>query len=156
MRVATGDARPRQPVAPVAAFIALGLAFLGGVGSTIYTAYLDHDYSSRRAAYDAAQPCVGPSQIAKCRYVGDVQVVGKTMPAQDPRVEIKFTQLAGLDVTAYLDRTHTDEWKTWQVGSVLQAELWQGSVTKVAGVETLDNPHNLPEVGPIPTLAFGT
>jgi hypothetical protein len=152
VRVATRDFPARQPAVSVGLLIALGLASLGFLGSAIYAAYLDHDYSTRRALYNAASPCPSGPQIANCRYVGDAQVVQKTMPAEDPRVELKFTQLSGLDVTAYLYRTHTAEWNAWRLGSALQAELWHGNVTKVAGVETLDNPDTLPEVGPIPWL----
>ncbi len=155
MRIATWDARAKRPPAPTGLFIALGLAFLGALGSATYSEYLDHDYSLRRAAYDSSQVCADAIQITRFRYVGDAQVVSKTMPAQDPRTELKFIELSGLDVTAYLHRTHTAEWNNWEVGTILQAELWQGSVTKVAGVETLDNPHTLPEIGPGPAIIFG-
>jgi len=132
----------------------LGFALVGGLASAAYSAYLDHDYSTRRAAYDRAETCLTVSQIASCRYVGDARIVRRTMPGADPRVELTFVDLPGPDRMAYLYRTHIAEWNTWQEGSVLKAELWHGTVTMVAGVTTLDNPDTLPYVGPAPSLIF--
>ncbi len=136
-------------------FVALGAAFVIGLAITVYSAYLGNDYASRRTAYDGAKPCATASVITNCRYQGDARVVHKMMPGADPRVELVFVQLPRVDVIAYLYRSHISQWETWQVGSVLQAELWHGNVTMVAGIQTLDNPDILPEVGPGPALIFG-
>lgn len=137
-------------------FIALGAAFLLGLAITAYTAYIAYDYSSRRTAYDTAQPCATAANITSCRYQGDARIVHKLLPGRDPRVEVAFVQAQGANVTAYLDRSYKAQWDTWQEGSVVQAELWHGAVTTVAGVRTLDNPDTLPDSGAGPALIFGT
>jgi hypothetical protein len=136
-------------------FIALGAAFVMGLALTTYTGYIAYDYSSRKASYDTAKPCASATNLADCRYQGDARIVHKLLPGADPRVELAFVDLRGADVTAYLDRSHRSQWDAFQEGSVVQAELWHGNVTMVAGVPTLDNPDTLPESGPGPALIFG-
>jgi hypothetical protein len=136
-------------------FIALGAAFVMGLVLTAYTGYIAHDYSSRRAAYDTAKPCASAASITNCKYQGDARIVHKLLPGADPRVELAFVDVHGADVTAYLDRSHRSQWDTWQEASVVQAELWQGMVTMVGGVPTLDNPDTLPESGPAAAAVFG-
>ena len=77
-------------------------------------------------------------------------------PVADPRVELAFVQLQRGDVTAYLDRSYRAQWDAWQEGSLVQAELWHGTATMVAGLRTLDSPDGLPDSGPVPALVFGT
>jgi len=137
-------------------FTALGAAFVMGLALTSYTGYIAYDYSSRRAAYDTANPCASAASITNCKYQGDARIVHKLLPGADPRVELAFVDLDGADVTAHLDRSHRAPWDGWQEGSVVKAELWQGMVTIVAGVPTLDNPGTLPESGPGPAFIFGT
>lgn len=137
-------------------FIAVGFAFVLGLGLTSFMAYISYDYSSRRTAYDTARPCATAVSTTNCRYQGAAGIVHKGISDRgDPRVELAFVQLPGAAVTGYLDRSHRPQWDTWQEGSVVQAELWHGAATMVAGVTTLQNPDSLPASGLGPPLIFG-
>jgi hypothetical protein len=136
--------------------IALGVVAVMGLALTAYTTYLGYDYSNRRAAYDGAKPCASPADISRCRYQGDARIVRKSLSGADPRVELTFVQLPGVDLTAYLDRSYRSHWDSWQESSVVEAEVWQGKVTTVASLPTLESPDVLPSVGAAPALFFGT
>ena len=137
-------------------FVAVGAGVLIGLGLTVFFLRLDYDYSSRTAAYDAAPSCASASNISNCRFEGPATIVHKRTDSNgDPLVDLSFDQLGGKVVTAYPENRYMAEWQGWQEGTAVSAELWQGVVTKVAGVPTRGNPDELPNGGLTPVVLFG-
>jgi hypothetical protein len=143
---------------PAGAFVVLGLAFIGGVTLAGVFGYLDRMYSKQTAAYDAAAVCSSATEIADCRFQGEATIVRKanhTDSSGSFSVDVSFSQLGGKTVTGDLDTAYQLQWQSWQQGATVNAELWQGLLTKVGSVPTLSNPDLLPNAGSVPVVVFG-
>ena len=74
----------------------------------------------------------------------------------DPNVDLTFDALGSTVMNTLFERAYTSEWQALQSGSTVNAEVWHGYVTQVAGTPTRASPDRLPNAGITPVVIFGT
>ncbi len=111
----------------------IALAAAGGVASFA-------DLQTReRAAYDAAPVCSSASDVSSCRFDGQGRIVDTSTSQGKPSVDVQLDELGKL-YNAQLDSAYTSRWQKWEVNQTVEAEVFDGSLVKVDGLQTTSNP----------------
>jgi hypothetical protein len=90
--------------------------------------------------YESAPRCSGAA-ASGCRFSGDATILRKYTSGADA-VDVSFVNLGPRVYTAQIQSTDSHAWDGWSAGKTLPGEIWEGSVTRLGGVLTADNPHN--------------
>jgi hypothetical protein len=125
-------------LAPFGIFVVLGIAL------TAVLTDFDNTFQGRMSAYDAAKICTSALDVSGCRYQGPAHIVRIWTHSGNPAVDVAFDHLVGRVVSADLDSAFAAQWRTWEVNSVVNAELWDSRLVVVAGVRTDYNPDTFP------------
>jgi hypothetical protein len=148
------------------AVLVIAIAVIGLVTALVLL-YFDRRDAAEISAYISASVCATPADAIgseSCRYEGRANVVSTR---RDIRryVVVAFDSMPG--------RTFSSSWPTktepdialLSPGATIDAEVWNGKITKLGGTRTVDSPENVPmglwelsaflAVLGLPLLAFG-
>lgn len=134
-------------------FAVAGAVAVLSVALTGFMVYLSLGYSSRTSAYDSAQICASARAIAQCRFIGSAVIQEERNTSANVLVDLIYSDLPDKKYTAYFAQDSAWSLPRWQPGTSVRAELWNGNVTVLDGVKTLDNPDTLPNSG-LPVAIF--
>ena len=116
-----------------AGFLAvMALAVAGGFASVA------GQMSDQRSTYDVAPVCASPYDLTGCKYESQARVLS-TSTGASPKVDVQFDQLGAL-YSGQLDGAYASQVASWHGDQVVDAEVWNGRLTKVGGLPTQDNP----------------
>lgn len=133
----------------------MGFVVVMGLGFTGVFASVGDLMRSETSSYDAAPVCASAADLSSCRFDGKGRIAGTSTHSGNLTVDVTFDQL-NRNVTAELDPAYASQWRTWEVDSVVDAELWHGRVVKVAGLKTRENPDTYPAISyTMATIVFG-
>jgi hypothetical protein len=135
--------------------VGAAVALVLGLVLSAFETYIYISYTRQTASYDAAPSCTTIRDTANCKYESSAVVSAKRLNNGDPEADMTFPQLGGKVYTAVFLTRDKPYWDTLQTGKIASAELWNGYVSKIGGVETRANPDRLPNAGVWPTLIFG-
>ncbi len=138
-----------QGVAPwrlkLQAVLVIAVGVIGAVAAGALT-YFNFRNADLQSAYRAATACALPSDALAgegCRYTADATVTGSSM-SNYLTVSVTFDQLSGRTFTTAFGKGLEPPPELVATGSLVRAELWDGHVTRLAGVATSDDPDLLP------------
>jgi hypothetical protein len=108
--------------------------------------YFDRHDAAEISAYNSASACTAPADAIgseTCRYEGQANVVST-------RRETRLYVVVAFD--SMPSRTYSTSWSTnngpnislLRPGATLDAEVWNGKITKLGGMPTVDSPENVP------------
>ena len=108
--------------------------------------YFDFHNNAELKAYHSTASCATPADALSgesCRYTGDATVTGSSgQPVIS--IDVTFSELPGHTFTSTFSDLDEPSAETVVTGKTETAELWNGRLTRFAGVTTLDNPEKLP------------
>lgn len=107
--------------------------------------YLQLQYAGEQRAFDSAAVCSTPQTAAasqSCSYTGPATITGSH---RDVRiyVDLTFAALAGRTFMTSFSTKREPPSNAVSTGGSQTAQLWDGKVTKFAGVGTVDDPDYL-------------
>ncbi len=123
--------------------LAVGLI---AVGAGVVGVYLQLQYGAEQTVFHSAAECSTPQTAAtsqNCSYTGPATITGSH---RDVRlfVDLTFAGLPGRTFTTSFSTKREPPSNAVGIGVSQTAQLWDGKVTKVAGVGTVDDPDYLP------------
>lgn len=139
-----------QDVAPWRYKLQAVLVLLTGVVGAIAGAVLvffDYRNNSEFNSYQSAAQRARPADALnadKCRYVGPATVTETTLQSV-LSVDVTFAGLPGHAFVATFPTGREPDQQSLRTGATVSAELWNGLVTEVAGVKSVQDPEFLPK-----------
>jgi hypothetical protein len=133
------------------------LVAVGGLVAGLLLVYSGIRNSAELTAYRSASACTSPSDALTgegCIYTGPATVTGSRRP-QKLSVDLAFSGLTGSSFTATFATDREPSQDSVSTGSTATAELWNGHVTKVAGVGTVDDPDYFAMNNLVPGIILG-
>jgi hypothetical protein len=127
------------------AVLFIAIAVIGLVAALILL-YFDRHDAAEISAYNSASVCAAPADAIgseTCRYEGQANVLST-------RKDIRLYAVVAFD--SMPGRTFSTSWPTksepdlalLSPGAKIDAEVWNGKITKLGGTLTVDSPENVP------------
>lgn len=127
------------------AVLMIAIAVIGLVTALVLL-YFDRHDAAEISAYDSASVCAAPADAIgseTCRYEGQAKVVST-------RRDVRLYAVVAFD--SMPGRTFSTSWPTntepdiayLSPGATIDAEVWNGKITKLGGTRTADSPENVP------------
>ena len=143
---------PWRAKAQSAIFLAVGLI---GIVAGVFFVYVQIQYRDEQSAFQAAAACSTPETAAtsqRCTFTGPATIKA-THRSIRIFVDVTFAALPDRTFTTSFATNREPTSEMVRVGVTQTAQLWDGKVTKFAGVGTVDDPEYL--VSSVPeALAF--
>jgi hypothetical protein len=127
------------------AVLMVAIAVIGLVAALVLV-YFDRHDAAEISAYNSASLCAAPADAIgseTCRYEGQANIVSTNRDTRLYAV-VAFDSMPG--------RTFSTSWPTktepdiavLSPGAAIDAEVWNGKITKLGGTRTVDSPENVP------------
>jgi hypothetical protein len=124
-------------------FIAIAVI---GLVTALVLLYFDRHDAAELSAYSSARVCAAPADAIgseTCRYEGQARVVSTRRDTLLYAL-VAFDSMPGRTFnTSWPAKTEPDV-ALLSPGATIDAEVWNGKVTKLGGTITVDNPENVP------------
>jgi hypothetical protein len=129
----------------VQAVMVISVAVIGLVIGLV-ALYFDRHDTAEISAYASSSACAAPADAIgseTCRYAGQATLVSTR---QDTRLfaVVTFASTPGRTFSTSWPLNTEPDHSTLSPGAAIAAELWNGKITKLGGVRTVDNPQNVP------------
>ena len=142
---AAGRQREKPWRAKAQAVIAITIGCMSFIAGLLL-GFLDYQLSSRLSAYQAAPACAVASDAAmgsSCQYTGSATVTGSSRQTTIS-IQLAFASIPGRTFTTAFATENEPTAGSVATGAVVTAKLWDGRVTRVGDVDTVDDPGNRP------------
>lgn len=120
---------------------------LAGTALGLAVIYFDARNSAELRAYRSSGECTNAAAALgteTCRYTGTATVVTTTQQST-LAVTLAFSTLPGHTFVATFPSDREPDLSALETGASAPAELWNGEVTKYAGVKSVQDPEFLPQ-----------
>ena len=127
-----------------------------GVGTGILLVYLQFQFSAEQSAFRSAVSCITPQTAItseSCTYTGPATVTGSHHQVR-LFVDMTFAAMPGRSFTTSFSTQREPPAASVATGTTAMVQLWNGKVTRFAGIGTADDPEYLPTNSLGPGLIF--
>ncbi len=137
---------------------AIGIAIaVFALVAALVVLYLDRLDTAQVSAYHSASSCAAPADAMgsqACRYQGQARLV-RTWRDTRLYAEVTFDSMPGRTLETNWPTTHEPDPASVEPGATVDAEIYGGKVTQLAGQHTVDNPENVPKDLWVLSVFFG-
>ena len=117
-----------------------------GLGTALVLLYFDRHDGAEIVAYNSAGVCAAPADAIgseACRYRGQANVVSTRRDTVLYAV-VAFDSMPGRTFSTSWPTTNEPDLTLLSPGATIDAEVWNGKLTKLGGTQTADSPENVP------------
>ena len=84
------------------------------------------------------------SDLNACRYESSARIVKTYLDKYSHHwVDVRFDELGGRMASGIVPGSLVSDWARWKAGDQVDAEMWQGNVTRINGVTADTSPDSL-------------